>query len=386
MQLHTGTSPLDVAAAPPGYPAAGSVWAQGGTSPPAAPSGPKRSDYSLAGNDRSGAQVHVTIPYEERLIIIAQGKQFTNAQIEEWGFPAYLQANLKNVQSTDDSNMSYSSDVQHVNFTIQRVQTKSGFMQALQTEGAMVVYGGHARYGQGPCFGDTDDPGEEWGSKSADPTATGVFRAGFPYIGLPINEICDDHQYTTDPVDGGSPKPDASDIHPHARQHYGQMKQFSITDLASKCKASQAQVQAFLGNAGADDTFWGYDGIAESGKYERHVLLKCGWDNTDITPNDVGAVDMNCKAFICIGCSTFIHNYPIIRKIKGWTKDGDNRLAYWTTRATSGTPMTAFWMYYLLTYPKRNDNQPWEPSLEWTKNMTNRQYAATPGVGPSSLI
>ncbi len=383
LETHTGTPHLD-------YAAASGVWAQGGgnsPAPPAGPSGPQRSEYSLAGNDRSGAQVHVTIPYEERLIIVAQGKQFTNAQIPEgWGIPAFLQANIKNFQSTDDSNMSYSSDAQHVNFTIQRVQTKSGFMQALQTEGAMVVYGGHARYGQGPCFGDTDAPGEEWGSKSADPTATGVFRAGFPYIGLPIDEICDEHQYTADPVDGGSPKPDSSDIHPHARQMYGQMKQFSISDLASKCKASQAQVQAFLGNADAGDTFWGYDGIGESGKYERHVLLKCGWDNTDISPNDVGGVDMNCKAFIFIGCSTFIHNYPIIRKIKGWTKDGDNRLAYWTTRATSGIPMTAYWMYYLLSYSKRNDNQPWEPSLEWTKNMTNRQYASMPGVGPSSLI
>lgn len=338
--------------------------------------------------------------YEERLIILAQGKQFQNAQINKWAIPDYLQSRLPKLVVTDDRNMTYADDVQHVNFTIRRVTTKSDFMQALQTDGAHVVYCGHARLGQGPCFGDVtdpsapDDPGQDWGSKTTDPTQNGIFRAGFPYIGIPINEICDEHQYTVSPVSGNDAKPDASDFHPHARKMYDQMQQFSVNDLAQKCKATPAQVAACLGDPGAllgmspdtpSDTFWGYDATGESGKFERHVLLKCDWQNTDITPNDVGGVNITCKAFICIACSTYIHHYPIVRKLKGWTKDGDNRLAYWTTNATSSAPMMAFWLYRILTYPQRNDNQPWEPSLEYAKSMANRDYAAL-GENPSSLI
>jgi hypothetical protein len=286
---------------------------------------------------------------------------------------------------TDDKNMTYADDVQHVNFTIQRVTTKSDFNQALQTAGAHVVYCGHARYGQGPCFGDTQDPGEEWGSKSTDPTTTGLFRAGFPYIGLPIDEICDEHQYTVSPVSATSDKPASSDCHPHARQMYGQMRAFSVSDYAAKTKASADQVAAFLGNAAQTDTFWGYDGTGESGKFERHVLCQCDWQNTDITPNDIGAVNMTCKAFICIACSTFVHHYPVVRQLKGWTKGGDDKYAYWTTRVTYSSVMTARWLFRILSYPKRNDFKPWEPSLEWAKSMANQDYAGLSDM-PSSLI
>ena len=322
--------------------------------------------------------------YEERLIILAQGKQFQNANIGEYAIPDYLSSRLPNLAVTDDRNMSYSDDVQHVNFTIQRVTTKADFMTALNTAGAYVVYCGHARFGQGPCFGDPMDPGEEWGSHSTDPTQTGVFRAGFPFIGLPIDEIADEHQYTVNPVSGSDAKPAAADCHPHARQMLGQMRTFTVDEFASKCAASTDQVAAFLGNANTSDSFWGYDGTGESGKFERHVLCQCDWQNTDITPNDVGAVDMTCKAFICIACSTFVHHYPVVRQLKGWTKEGDDKYAYWTTRVTYSSVMTARWLFRTLSYPRRNDFQPWQASLEWAKNMANADYAGLSDM-PSQL-
>jgi hypothetical protein len=323
--------------------------------------------------------------YEERLIILAQGKQFQNDREEEYAIPDYLSSRISNFVVSDDRNMSYSSDDQHVNFTIQRVTTKSDFIQALQTSGAHVVYCGHARYGQGPCFGDGMDPGEDWGSHPADPTNNGLFRSGFPYIGLPIDEICDEHQYTVSPVSGDDAKPAASDCHPHARNVYGQMRTFTVDELASKCQASSDRVAAFLGNANQFDGFWGYDATGESGRYERHVLAACDWQSTDITPNDLGAVSMTCKAFICIACSTFVHHYPVLRQLKGWTKDDDDKYAYWTTRATYSGMMTARWLYRILTYPRRNDFQPWEPSLEWAKNMANQDYAGMSDM-PSRLF
>jgi hypothetical protein len=329
----------------------------------------------------------LTPQYEERLIILAQGKQFQNSQLSDatYAIPDYLQSRIPSMVVTDDRNMTYSSDAQHVNFTIRRVTTKSDLITAMTTDGAHVVYCGHARFGQGPCFGDTVDPGEEWGSKSTDATQTGVFRAGFPYIGLPIDEICDEHQYTVSPVSGSNDKPAASDCHPHARQLYGSMQQFSVSDYAQKCQASSDQVATFLGNAGSSDTFWGYDGTGESGKFERHVLCACDWQNTDITPNDIGAVNMTCKAFICIACSTFVHHYPVVRQLKGWTHSGDSNYAYWTTRVTYSSVMTARWLYRILTYPQRNDNQAWQASLEWAKTMANQDYAGLSDK-PSNLI
>jgi hypothetical protein len=325
----------------------------------------------------------LTPQYEERLIILVQGKQFQNDSLGDYAIPKYLSDRLPSLVVTDDANMTYSDDTQHVNFTIKRVTKKSDFVAALSNQGAHVVYAGHARFGQGPCFGDGDGPGEDWGSNTQDTTLSGVFRMGFPYIGLPIDEIADEHQYTVSPVSGNDPQPAASDCHPHARSVYGQMKQISVTDLASKTQAGSTQVAAFLGNAGQDDTFWGYDATGESGKFERHVLCKCDWQNTDITPMDLGAATLSCRAFICIACSTFIHNYPVVRKLKGWAKDKANNTnyAYWTTHVTFSGPMAAFWLYRILTYPKRNDNQSWEPSLEYAKQMANKDYV---GIGPKS--
>jgi hypothetical protein len=327
----------------------------------------------------------LTPAYEERLIILAQGKTFQNADIGDWAIPDYLSSRLSNLVVTDDCNMTYADDVQHVNFTIRRVTTKSDFVQALQTGGAHVIYSGHSRYGQGPCFGDGSDPGQQWGSQPDDPTNTGVMPSGFPYIGLPIDEIADEHQYTVSPVSGGDDKPAASDCHPHARQMYGNMTRFSVADFAQKCQASADSVATLLGNAGQDDTFWGYDGMAESGKQARHVLCSCDWQNTG-SPVDMGAIQISCRAFICIACSTFIHFYPIVRKLKGWTRDGDNNYAYWTTNVTGPASMTAFWLYRILSYPQRNDNASWGPSLEYAKQMANRDYAAAGAPFPSTLI
>jgi hypothetical protein len=327
----------------------------------------------------------LTPKYEERLIILAQGKTFQNEQIGGWAIPSYLSSKLSNLVVIDDRNMTYADDVQHVNFTIQRVTTKSDFVKWLQTDGAHVVYSGHARLGQGPCFGDSADPGEEWGSHAPDALTTGVLPSGFPYIGLPIDEIADEHQYTVSPVSGDDDKPAASDCHPHARQMYNNMTKFSVSDLAKKVQASSDAMTALLSNAGPSDTFWGYDATGESGKFERHVLCSCDWQNTG-NAMDMGAVQLSCKAYICIACSTFIHFYPVVRKLKGWTKDGDNHYAYWTTHATASAAMTAYWLYRILSYPQRNDYQPWEASLEYAKQMANRDYAGSVAQYPSSLI
>jgi hypothetical protein len=355
------------------------------------PASPAPTSENTASRQSSGdtTSTALTPKYEERLIIVAQGKQFNdNVKLADTGLPQYLQGKFPSLVVNADSSMSYTDDVQHVNFTIQVVNTKSDFIAALSNSSAHVVYSGHARLGQGPCFGTGTDPGEEWGSNSADPNNTGIFRCGFPYVGLPIDEITDEHLYTVSPVSGSDPQPGSGDCHPHARAVYSQMKQFSLTDLTSKVTTDANTVAALLGGASSDATFWGYDTTGESGKFERHVLLNCGWQNTAAAPNDLGSVTMSCRAFICIGCSTYIHFYPTFRKLKGWTRDRDNNTgyAYWTTNVTLSAVMSCFWLYRILSYPQRNDFANWEPSLAYAKQMANSDYAGYGAKLPSKLI
>jgi hypothetical protein len=103
---------------------------------------------------------------------------------------------------------------------------------------------------------------------------------------------------------------------------------------------------------------------------------------------DLGAISINCRAFICIACSTYIHFYPTFRKLKGWTRDRDNNTgyAYWTTNVTLSAVMSCFWLYRIMSYPQRNDFASWEPSLEYAKQMANSDYAGYGSGIPSRLI
>jgi hypothetical protein len=84
---------------------------------------------------------------------------------------------------------------------------------------------------------------------------------------------------------------------------------------------------------------------------------------------DLGATDVKCRVFCHFGCSTFKHNYPILRKRKGWKRTPDDRFAYWTT--ASALESTPYWLHYLFVYPKENAFQSWYPSLQWAVQKTN---------------
>jgi hypothetical protein len=316
----------------------------------------------------------ITPDYETRTIILARGIQFHNSSAGPFAIPDYLVSKIgSDVTVLDDGSAVYNSDKQHVTYVIQQVTTKSDFKTALQTDGAHVVYSGHARFGQGMCFGDTATDaqgnivqGEDWG-KGSDPENTGLWRVGFPYIGLPVQSDILEHGYTVSPVPGSQVKPESSDCHPHTRENYDSM---SVLDIST----FDAGLAALLGGVDTSSGFWGFDARSEAGKNERHILVNAGWTGTDEDPLDLGGTRMACKCFTCIACSTFAHNYPVVRFLSGWKKDGDDRYAYWTTKATLGNPMTAFFLYRLLTYPTRNDNQPWADSLNYAVRHANQDY------------
>ncbi len=307
--------------------------------------------------------------YEERLIVLAQGIQFQNANLNIYAFPDYLQSKLgADIVVQDANTITYCSDAQHVNFTITKVTTKTELKTALETPNVHVVYCGHARHGQGPCFGDNTDPGEDWGNGS-DPANTGLYRCGFPFVSLPVNEILE-HRYTVSAVSGDDDKPARDDCHPEIKSHYGSLRKFAVSDLAG------GAVLPYLGSGvDASSTFWAFDGSVD-GSNGRHLVTNSGWTGTATDPYDLGATNLQCRVFACIGCSTFVHNYPIVRHRKNWTHTDDDRFAYWTTHVTYSGPMAAFWLHRILSYPTRNDFENWKGSLEASVRRTNADYVA----------
>jgi hypothetical protein len=120
----------------------------------------------------------VNLNYEIREIVAAQGIQFHNADTEKeislraQNDPSELQArdqetiptSLQNdfpastpefdaITILDDKHAVFISHAQRVEYRLRVVDTKDEFKKALETPGILVVYGGHSRFGRGPCFG-----------------------------------------------------------------------------------------------------------------------------------------------------------------------------------------------------------------------------------------
>ncbi len=64
------------------------------------------------------------------------------------------------------------------------------------------------------------------------------------------------------------------------------------------------------------------------------------------------------------GCSTFDHNYPVVRFLKNWRRTKTDRFAYWTT-APSNSGNRPIWLFHVLTYPEYNAWESWHPSLKY---------------------
>jgi hypothetical protein len=345
-----------------------------------APATTNRTAARQVADDSSSSAV--TPDYEIRAIILARGIDFHNQAGSQFAIPDYLTAKIgSDVTVLDDGTAVYNNDKQHVTYLIQQVTTKADFQNALQTSGAHVVYCGHARFGQGMCFGDNARDsqdnimkGEDWGL-GTDPQNTGLWRVGFPYVALPVQSDILEHGFTVNPVLGSQGKPASSDCHPHVRQTDPQDGQVNY-DKMSVMDISQFDpgLPSLLGSVDTSGGFWGFDAKSEAGVYERHILVNSGWTGTDENGMDLGGTQMNCKCFTCIACSTFVHNYPVVRFLSAWKRDGDDKYAYWTTNVTASSPMTAFFLYRLLTYPTRNDFKPWADSLNYAVRLANQDY------------
>ena len=314
------------------------------------------------------------VEYEVREIVVAQGLQFNNTYfranaasspgLEDFIVPDGLQRYFPSLELLGDDRAQYVSDVQHVRFAIRVVDTKTDLKDALQTSGVHVVYHGHARYGRGPCFGTDMSPGDDW-EQGTDPANTGIFRMGHPIIGIPVKDIAgdDDHPggYHCWPV-AGTEELQRSDCDAVVRANWGNLRRIPLPDGLESQLLPQAQPPA--------DSYWGYrDGEGQN------LLLWAGWDGTTSAPMDLGATDLQCRCFCHFGCSTYLHNWRVVRELKAWQRTADERFAYFTTAPSPG-PSVTHWLRALFSYPRRNDFESWYPSLQWARSRANQLILA----------
>ena len=100
------------------------------------------------------------------------------------------------------------------------------------------------------------------------------------------------------------------------------------------------------------------------------AVLHAGWKGTKSVPDDLGAIDPLCRVFCHFGCSSFKHNYRIVRKEKGWKREGNQKYAYWTTDIAIGVT-DIYWLQSILTFPQFNAWDSWQASLDYAVRKTN---------------
>jgi len=322
---------------------------------------------------------HVRPRYETREIVIAMGKEFHNGDPGmKWSMPEILKdpgsrkvrdpdvkrwwpnlAKLKalKLQNHTGGGFEYVNSKQGVKYILKVVTDKKDFVTALNTPKLLVIYDGHARYGRGPCFGSGGhSPGEAWEEGTGShPNSDGLFRMGYPYISVPVKEIID-HGYTANLVKS-SVKLTRTDCDPDLRRHLTHMKKKTLNAIKSTLSGTVL-------NPDLTAKYWTY------GNSKPHVVLHAGWKNTLSTPDDLDAHNPKCRVFCHFGCSTFSHNWRVIRKRKKWTRSGNDHYAYFV-KGLSDAVVSHYWLYFLLSYQKFNAFKQWKEVLRYAVARTN---------------
>ena len=261
----------------------------------------------------------------------------------------------------------YVNQNQQVIYEIRIVQRRREYKTALETEGLIVIYSGHSRYGRGAVFAQYDGRapkhGNHWGSGAAENPDEGIFRLGYPYVAIPFSDI-EHHQYmfAPAPVEGDA-LPGRRIRHPwsYHPECSGRRRRITLPE--------ELRQYVMLTNRSTSHQYWG---VRRSG--EDHLFLHAGWQNTVADPLDLGATNLRCRTFCHFGCSSRIHYWNIVRKqeYKGYQRANPptQGLAYFTSAPS--TKKSLYWLVYLLAYDQPN-NTPghFYESHEYAKQTAN---------------
>jgi len=315
--------------------------------------------------------------YETRELKIAYGIQFHPDESLQTTPQRFLDDHLERSDDIEKvSDNEYINHIQRVRFTIEETTLKSRFIQWLRTPGIHLIYMGHARYGRGPCFGPQGlvdsgpDPAvlfktENW--EEGEDADGGIFRIGYPYIGVEASEVLE-HGYTANPVKETEGRPARAECDPYLRGYLGSLRAMTPEQILPGLAAR-------LRNHHDGDRYWSY-----GSKEGRAIIHHAGWKDTFSSPSDLGSLHdpddidssaMRCRVFTHLGCTTFIHNYPVVRKIARWRRSGNERYAYWTSYL-SAPHAVGPWVHAVISFNKPNAFRSWGPSLDGAVKQANK--------------
>jgi hypothetical protein len=315
--------------------------------------------------------------YETRELKIAYGIQFHPGESLPITPQRFLDDHLELSDNLEKVSASeYINHLQGVRFVIEETTSKQKFIDWLKTPELHVIYMGHARYGRGPCFGarGLEDPNatpvrlfktEDWEmGANAD---SGIFRMGYPYIGVEASEVIE-HGYTANPVKESEGRPARADCDPDVRGHLGSL-QARTPERILPGLVNQ------LRNHQDGDKYWTYHSSRGAA-----IIHHAGWRNTLSVGSDLGTLQdpgdpdntqMQCRVFAHLGCTTFTHNYRVVRRIANWRHAGNERYAYWTSNL-SAPHAVGPWVHGVISYDRWNAFADWGPSLDWAVRRANR--------------
>lgn len=300
----------------------------------------------------------VSSGYERREILVVRGLQFNQGDVpEEWEIPEGLNDRLPGgLHAEADGSWTYRNDTQEVEYRIRQFSGKNDLRTALMTPGAQVIYAGHSRYGRGTCFGHDLNPGDIWeDGASGNLDATGIFRLGYPYIPVEQHDM-ETHQYHASPLKAEDPLPPLAQRHPAPGA--GSYQRLTLReDLRGYVKTAYAS---------PSHRYWA---IMHGG--QPHWLMVAGYSATQSFPYDLSGAPMLCRVFCHFGCSSMLHFHPVVRRLMGWRKSGNERFAYWTSNEAYPTLTAVCWLYRLFTYNRLSRGLNWEPSLEYARIQGN---------------
>ena len=325
-----------------------------------------------------GASAFTTLSpnYEVRELKIAYGIQFHPGESLDHAPQTYLDDHLERSDDIEKvSDNEYINHLQGVRFTIEETTSKQQFIEWLKTPNVHVMYMGHARYGRGPCFGARGIEvvngkqrlvkTEDWeeGSNSI----SGIFRMGYTFIGVEAREVLE-HGYTANPAKESEGRPAATDCDPSVRGYLSSLRARTPDQI-------HAGLIDQLRNHRDGDRYWSYhsaNGLA--------IVHHAGWRETFSNPSELGSIhdpedpdntQMRCRVFAHLGCTTYTHNYPVVRRLANWRRAGNERFAYWTTNLSYPHAIGP-WVHATISYNRWNAFASWGPSLAWAVQRANR--------------
>jgi len=331
----------------------------------------------------------VGLPVRE--IFIAQGIQFNNDQLSKQyyklpdgifkdtignhipGFEHEKKNRFDYIKNKiiiiNKNTFTYTTSDGKIMYRVNVINKKNEFKEKLARKNVCVIYDGHSRYGRGACFGDNVGQGDWWENGTSD--SNGLFRLGFPAIGVEFVDDILERGYKCFPWSTDEKLP------PESERHYPEGKGKLITqtkeDLLKELKNPTNEQKKIIEKSFlAGKKYYTY----LDPHSRRTILLRAGWKDTKSSEYELGKPDknrLNCKVFCHFGCSSLIHYHPIIRGSSryNWKKEGDNKLAYFTDRP-SDSMLGPIFLYFLFKSDKTGSE--WEPAFEDAKKEANKMY------------